>query len=183
MNITKQIEGKHYVATERDVELLAHEHLTSTQSARRSDGAYLRILIVGLQAQFNGTANKRRALKPTELKAHSDFLAEQHGRLYVYVLKGVTTPEVMDDETLDVAVRRARAAELKKQRARRVVLEKERRARKALRHHELRRAACDDRAAGVVEIVGNLLPAGAYKLHAMCLRISRKATGKTAQKQ
>lgn len=107
--IENKIEKAHYVANEHDVELLAAAHLATTEASKRTDGQYLRILVQALKSQFDGVRGKRR---PTtaELENHSAFLADTHTRLYVAVLRGITTPDVEDDETLTVEERRERAA-------------------------------------------------------------------------
>lgn len=109
MNIVQKIEKAHYVATEHDVELLAAEHLANVTAANHSDGSYLRILIAAMQSQF-GSNGRKRKLTATDQAQHIAQLATIHGRLYPHVLKGVTTPEVVEDETLDPDTRRARAA-------------------------------------------------------------------------
>lgn len=108
VSIENKIEKAHYVASEHDVELLAAAHLATSEATKRTDGQYLRILVQALKAQFNGVRGKRRATKP-ELDNHSAFLAETHTKLYQAVLRGVTTEDVADDETLDIEERRARA--------------------------------------------------------------------------
>lgn len=112
MNIQDSIEKKHYVATEHDVELLAASHFNSDTLTRRSDGQYLRILVAALKGQFGGATHRgpRRKLTAEDFNAQGAFLAETHTRYYAAVLKGITTPEVADDEALDVDTRRARAS-------------------------------------------------------------------------
>lgn len=107
--IEEKLESKQYVASDHDVELLAAAHLACSEASKRADVSYLRILVQQLQSRFNGVKGRRRA-SAADLQNHSKFLAEVHTRLYVFVLKGVTTPEVVDEETLDVDTRRGRAA-------------------------------------------------------------------------
>lgn len=107
MKIEDKIESKSYVASDHDVELLAAAHLACSDATKRADVSYLRILVASLQARFNGLRGRKKA--PADLKEHSEYLAEIHTRLYAFVLKGVTTPEVVDEETLDADTRRARA--------------------------------------------------------------------------
>lgn len=104
IKIEDKIEKAHYVASDHDVELLAAAHLATSEATKRADGSYLRILVAALQAQFNGVRSRR---KP-DAEAHSAFLAETHSRLYVWILKGITTPEVADDEKLSPDDRRIR---------------------------------------------------------------------------
>lgn len=108
--IEDTIESKNYAGvTDHEVELLAAAHLACSEAAKRTDGSYLRILVAVLQQRFDGVKNRKR-VSAADLKAHSEYLAETHTRLYAFVLKGVTTPDVMDEETLDVDTRRGRAA-------------------------------------------------------------------------
>lgn len=105
--IETKIEKAHYVATEHDVELLSAAHLACNEATQRVDGSYLRILIATIQARFGGRGRRKAA--NADLGQHSTYLAETHTRLYPFVLKGVTTPEVADDETMSAEERRARA--------------------------------------------------------------------------
>lgn len=107
--VSNRLESKNYVATDHDVELLAAAHLACSEATKRADGSYLRILIAALQAQFNGKRSHKKPTK-TDLLHHGDFLAKTHTRLYQFVLKGVTTPDVEDNEELDADIRRSRAA-------------------------------------------------------------------------
>jgi hypothetical protein len=106
--VEDKIERAHYVATEHDVELLAASHLACTDAARRADGHYLRILVAGLQAKFDGNKHRKKAVK-ADFEAHAALLTEIHQRYYPWVLKGVTTDDVADDPTLHDNERRLRA--------------------------------------------------------------------------
>jgi hypothetical protein len=107
MEITDKIEKAHYVASEAEVELLAAAHLACTEATKKTDGAYLRILIAALQDQF-GT--KKHKLSQKEQHRHVEVLTSTHARLYPAIMRGVTTPEVEDNEALPVDERRMRAA-------------------------------------------------------------------------
>jgi hypothetical protein len=107
MEIADKIEKAHYAASEQEVELLAAAHLACTEATKKTDGAYLRILIAVLQEQF-GT--KKHKLSQKEQHRHAEVLTATHARLYPAVMRGVTTPEVEDHETLTIDERRARAA-------------------------------------------------------------------------
>lgn len=109
IKIEDKIEGKSYVASEHDVELLAAAHLACSDATKRVDISYLRILVAALHARFNGVRGRKKAA-PADLKQHGEYLAETHTRLYAFVLRGVTTPDVLDEETLDADTRRGRAA-------------------------------------------------------------------------
>lgn len=108
METIDKIEKAHYVANEHEVELLAAAHHSSTEAVKRTDGAYLRILIASLQAKFTIT-NRKRRLSADELHRHAEHVTETHGRLYHAVIRGVTTPEVADNATLTPDERRGRA--------------------------------------------------------------------------
>lgn len=106
--IEDKLEAKNYVASDHDVELLAAAHLACSDATKRVDVSYLRILVATLQARFNGVRGRKKPAA-ADLTQHSEYLAEVHTRLYVFVLKGVTTPDVVDEETLDPDTRRGRA--------------------------------------------------------------------------
>ena len=108
MDIQEKIEKAHYVANDHDVEQLAASHYMTADLTKRIDGAYLRILIAALQAKFPVT-NRKRALTADERQRHGVFITETHGRFYRAVLRGVTSPDVVDDTSLTVDERRARA--------------------------------------------------------------------------
>ncbi len=108
METIDKIEKAHYTANDHEVELLAAAHHACTEAGKRTDGAYLRILIASLQAKFTST-NRKRRLSTDELHRHAEHITETHGRLYHAVIRGVTTPEVVDDTTLTPDERRARA--------------------------------------------------------------------------
>jgi len=107
--IEDKLESKNYVATDHDVELLASAHLANTDAAKRYDVSYLRILVQAVKARFNGVKGRRK-ISVADSENHSKYLAEVHTRLYAFVLKGITTPEVVDEDGLEVDTRRARAA-------------------------------------------------------------------------
>lgn len=109
VKIEDKIENKHYVASDHDVELLAAAHLACSDATKRVDVSYLRILVATLQARFNGMRGRKK-LAAADITQHSTYLAEVHTRLYAFVLRGVTTPDVVDEETLDADTRRGRAA-------------------------------------------------------------------------
>ena len=113
MNIITKIEKAHYMATEHDVEALAALHLANVEAASGTDGQYLRIMLAALKAKYgNGGVpriGRRRLLTDVDRAQHVATLAEHHARLYPFVLKGITTPDVADDATMDVEARRARA--------------------------------------------------------------------------
>src|ERR1700688_2759610 len=109
MEIVEKIEKARYVITnDHEVELLAAAHLATSEATKRTDGAYLRILVAACQAEL-GT-KKAPKLGQKEQQRHGEYLSEVHGRLYPAIMRGVTTPEVADDEHLSQDDKRARAA-------------------------------------------------------------------------
>lgn len=108
ISIETKIEKAHYMASEHDVEMLSAAHLSCSEATQRVDGSYLRILIAAVQARFGASGRGRRKAADGDLGAHSTYLASVHTRLYPFVLRGITTPDVADDEALSVEDRRAR---------------------------------------------------------------------------
>ena len=109
MDITKTLEANNYQATEHQVEQLAAGRFATFASLDRTDNAYLRILAARLQAQFGAPgASRRRRITIQDTTAHLACLDDVHGRLYPAILRGVTTPDIVDDETLPLPDRRER---------------------------------------------------------------------------
>jgi hypothetical protein len=108
MEIVDKIEKAHYViVSDHEVELLAAAHLAASEATKKTDGAYLRILVAACQAELG---NKKHKMAQKDQQRHAEYLSEVHGRLYPAVMRGVTTPDVEDDEKLSQDDRRARAA-------------------------------------------------------------------------
>lgn len=106
MNVIDNIEKHHYVATEAQIETLAREHYTSSAAINRSNSTYLRVLIVGCQAELG---HKRgRAPGP---EAQMSVLEKTHDKFYAAVLRGVTTDDVQPDDKLDRTERGRRQLE------------------------------------------------------------------------
>lgn len=104
--IIAKIIASNYVATEQQVEALAHYRYTQNTEVNGSDATYLRILLVGIQARLGP---KRRGR--ISLETQGQVLEETHAKFYDAILRGVTTPEIAIDETLPQAERSARALE------------------------------------------------------------------------
>ena len=109
MNILSKIEKAGYLVTGTDVEALAALHLANVDAASGTDGQYLRIMLASVKAKHPATVGRRRLLTDIDRAQHVATLAEAHGRLYPFVLKGITTPDVEDRPELDAESRRARA--------------------------------------------------------------------------
>ena len=107
-DITTILERKGYAANEADVEQLAAGRFATSSSLDRTDNAYLRILAAALQAQFGSPGTRRKRLAVADTTAHLACLDDVHGRLYPHILRGVTTPDIVDDESLAIPDRRER---------------------------------------------------------------------------
>lgn len=110
MDIIGKIEATHFVATDAQVEALAHDMYTTNTRAQRIDGIYLRVLIAGCQAQLGAPASKRRK-SAGDIEAQNTVLESVHDRFYAAVLRGVTTPEIAADASLEPAERQRRSLE------------------------------------------------------------------------
>jgi ElaB/YqjD/DUF883 family membrane-anchored ribosome-binding protein len=105
--IEAKIEKANYLASEHDVEALAHSRCMADDAVKRTDGAYLRILVARMQADLGDKgAGKIRA---KEIEAHRAKLSDIHTALYQAVLRGVTTLDIKDEDGLSPEERRARA--------------------------------------------------------------------------
>lgn len=105
-----KLESAHYVATDAQVEALAHEMYTTNTRVQRIDGAYLRVLLVGCQAQLGAAVSKRRK-SAGDIDAQMTVLNATHDRFYAAVLRGVTTPDIAADAALEPDERQRRSLE------------------------------------------------------------------------
>lgn len=106
MNIQQTIERAHYVATDMQVEQLAAARWLLSAQEEGLNGTYLRVLVVGCQAEL-GT--KRRG-KPS-ITSQLAVVEKIHGRFYAAVLRGITTADIVADDTQEPAERSRRALE------------------------------------------------------------------------
>lgn len=108
-NIVAKLVKAHYVVhNESEIETLAHERYTSNTVVAQADGTYLRVLLVGTQAKL-GRPRGRAARVNAE--AQLTVLGEVHELFYAAVLRGITTPEVAIEPTLDPKEQRRRSLE------------------------------------------------------------------------
>lgn len=108
MKTTQQtIEGKHYVATLAEVESLAREHYGAQTAANTGAGTYLRVLVAACQAKLGA---KRRGRQPGT-EAQEAVVTAVNASYYPAVLRGVTTPDIAQDDSLGAAANRLRALE------------------------------------------------------------------------
>lgn len=108
-NLIQTIAAAHFVADAKQVEALAHEHYTSNATMRGADGTYLKVLIVACQMTLGATTTAGRRRAHVDAKAHLAVLERAHEPFYAAVLRGITTPDIANDPTLerDEAARRA----------------------------------------------------------------------------
>lgn len=107
MNVIDKIEKDHYVATEAQIETLAREHHISSAAVGRANSTYLRVLIVGCQAELG----HKRGRNPPSPEAHLVVLERVHERFYAAVIRGVTTEDVEPADNLDSTERGRRQLE------------------------------------------------------------------------
>jgi hypothetical protein len=96
--IIEKLETAHYVATEQQIELLAAEQYNGSTQAIRASGTYLRAIVAACQGKL-GRKGRGRVNTQSQLAV----LDAVHERFYPAVLRGVTTPDIASDETLDKA--------------------------------------------------------------------------------
>jgi hypothetical protein len=107
--IIAKLSKGHWVATENDVETLAHERYANAVVVAGADSTYLRVVLVAAQAKL-GRARGRTAPR-VNTEGQLTVLAEVHERFYAAVLRGVTTPEIAIEPELDSKEQRARSLE------------------------------------------------------------------------
>lgn len=107
MTILEKIESNHYVANDAQVEGLAHECYKAGIAVQRTDGIYLRVLIAGCQAKLGATKRGRAPSVESQLSV----VEQVHERFYAAVLRGVTTPDVVNEGNLEAAERNRRTLE------------------------------------------------------------------------
>lgn len=105
--LAKLVKG-HWVANEHEVETLAHERYVNAGNVTLADGTYLRVLVVETQSKLGRP--RGRGVKPNA-KDQLAVLEAAHARFYPSVLKGITTPELALDDSIDTKERQKRALE------------------------------------------------------------------------
>jgi hypothetical protein len=95
--LAKLVKG-HWVATEHDVEVLAHERYANAVLVSNSDGTYLKVVLVAAQAKLGRP--RGRGVKPNA-EAQLTVLSAVHEVFYPAVLRGVTTPDIAIEAGLD----------------------------------------------------------------------------------
>lgn len=93
----------HFLASDDQIPLLAARYVSGLQAQDSVKGAYLKVLVAATLKAAKPAKNK-----PSEIVAHLDAV---HDLYYGLVLKGITTPDVTDDESLGQEARTARSLE------------------------------------------------------------------------
>lgn len=106
MNTVQRITAAHFVANVQQIEALAHEWYTGAAAVRALDGTYLRVLLVGVQAEV-GPRTRR---KP-DAQAQGEAIEKVNEPFYAAVLRGVTTADIAPDLTLEQAEQTRRSIE------------------------------------------------------------------------
>lgn len=106
-NVIEKIEGAGYLATDAQVEALAHTQYAVNVEHTHADSVYLRIVLREVQAKLGALTKGRRPPATTQARA----VNEASVRLYAAVLRGVTTEEVAPSPDLDAAESHRRAVE------------------------------------------------------------------------
>jgi hypothetical protein len=101
--LIEELTKAHFLATDEQVRLLAGRYATGLQAQDSVKGCYLRVLTAATIK-----AAKPAKGKPSEIMAHLDAVHESY---YAIVMKGVTTPDIADDESLDQEQRTMRSLE------------------------------------------------------------------------
>jgi hypothetical protein len=91
-----------YQATDKQVEQLAGRYLSGLQSQDTVKGVYLKVLVADAQQAAKPAKSLQDVLKSIETS---------HEHYYAAVLKGVSTPDVRDDDKLEQTERSLRSLE------------------------------------------------------------------------
>lgn len=102
-SLIEELTRAHFLATDDQVKALAGRYATGLQAQDTVRGCYLKVL----------TAATIKAAKPAKGKASEimTYLEKVHEGYYAIVMKGVTTPEIAEDESLDQEQRTIRSLE------------------------------------------------------------------------
>lgn len=106
MTTIDNIAKHHYVATEAQVETLAREQYMATAQVNTANSTYLRVLSAGCQAELGAKRGR-----PQRAEAQLAVLEKVHARFYAAVLRGVTTDDIAQDDSLDRTERGRRQLE------------------------------------------------------------------------
>lgn len=98
MNTLDKIASAHYVANDAQIEALAREQYTATAQVGVANATYLRVLVVGCQAELGSRRGRAAPFRPD---AQLAVLEKTHERYYAAVLRGVTTDDVSPEENLE----------------------------------------------------------------------------------
>lgn len=102
-SLIDELAKAHFLATDDQVQLLAGRYSSGLQAQDSVRGCYLKVFVAA-----SIKAAKPAKGKATEVLTHVEAV---HEGFYALVLKGVSTPEISDDESLDQEVRTQRSLE------------------------------------------------------------------------
>lgn len=94
-----------FLATDKQVEQLAGRYLSGLQSQDAVKGTYLKVLVAGTLKSLPSNDKTPKAAEVLK------FIEETHEHYYAAVLRGVSTPDVRDDDKLEQAERTLRSLE------------------------------------------------------------------------
>src|SRR6185437_7591671 len=98
MDIISKIEGEQFLATDKDIETMAHQRQRALQSDARITGTYLKVLVAlvahGIGADttnLSRRAKRAKQLPPAERKDHLAVFQTVADRCYAAVVRAVVT--------------------------------------------------------------------------------------------
>ena len=107
MNVQQTIAKANWVATDQQVEQLAAAQYHASAEAEGYNLTYLRVLVVRVQSKV-GTKRRGRQLAQDAALA---VIEQEATPLYAAVLRGITTPDIAPDDTMEPTERSRRALE------------------------------------------------------------------------
>lgn len=119
MNIHTKIERANFLASEADIESMAHQKQEGDEFATKTAGTYLRIMVALTAADIGGKTaclSRRRgraaqSLTADEVSAHMESLDRVSARCYAAVTRAVVSPDIAKREGLTAAEQTRRSLE------------------------------------------------------------------------
>lgn len=108
-SISGVIARKHYVATEAEVEALAHAQYSAAATVSEGQATYLRVLVAASQARLGKGKPGRRPV--VSVTSQGEVVEAVHAVFYNAVLRGITTDDITHDGNVDAAEQRRRTLE------------------------------------------------------------------------
>lgn len=106
-DIISRLEANGFKANEQQVEALAHECYKDAARTARADGTYLKILVAGCQSALGPKPKRRTAETDSQLAV----IGSIHDTYYLAVMRGITTQDIIHDDSLAPAERQIRSLE------------------------------------------------------------------------